>query len=179
MKRKWKIAAAAACVVFLVTVAYAATAGSQNDPLITLGYLENIFAPQVEEQVDSAVEAEQDALRQDLDQAIEDWDEQVRDAIGEGGSGETSNSVFQVVTLSQGQTLVGDVGCEVMLRIGSAVCVSSGSPGLIDVSAGTTLADGQALETNHLYMVTIATRSVQATSNTVRVLVRGPYTVSG
>ena len=74
MKRKWKIAAAAACVVFLVTVAYAATAGSQNDPLITLGYLENIFAPQVEEQVDSAVEAEQDALRQDLDQAIEDWD---------------------------------------------------------------------------------------------------------
>ena len=178
MKRKWKIAAAAACVVFLVTVAYAATAGSQNDPLVTLGYLNNIFSAQVDSQVEQAVGDREDQLRQDLDQAIEDWDEQVRDAIGEGGSGETSSSVFQVVTLTRGQTLVGDVGCEVMLRIGSAVCVSSGSPGLIDVSAGSTLADGQALETNHLYMVTISTRSVEATSNTVRVLVRGPYTVS-
>lgn len=179
MKRKWKIAAAAACVVFLVTVAYAATAGGQNDPLVTLGYLNNIFSAQVDSQVEQAVSGREDQLRQDLDQAIEDWDEQVRDAIGEGDSGETSNSVFQVVTLTRGQTLVGDVGCEVMLRIGSAVCVSSGSPGLIDVSAGSTLADGQALETNHLYMVTISTRSVQATSNTVRVLVRGPYTISG
>ena len=177
MKRKWKIAAAAACVVFLVTVAYAATAGSQNDPLITLGYLENIFAPQVEEQVDSAVEAEQDALRQDLDQAIEDWDEQVQDAMG-GGSGQGgSRAVFQVVTLSKGDVLVGDVGCEVMLRIGTARCVSDSTPGLIDVSEGGTLNNGQNLATNHLYMVTISTRSVEATSNTVKVLVRGPYTV--
>ncbi len=179
MKRKWKIAAAAVCVVFLVTVAYAATAGSRNDPLVTLGYLENIFSRQVESAVDQAVRGQEEQLRQDLDQAIEDWDEQVQNAIGEGGSGGSSNAVFQVVTLSRGQTLVGDVGCEVMLRIGSAACVSSGSPGLIDISAGSTLNNGQALETNHLYLVTISTRSVQATSDTVRVLVRGPYTISG
>ena len=179
MKRKWKIAAAAVCVVFLVTVAYAATAGSRNDPLVTLGYLENIFSRQVESAVDEAVRGQEEQLRQDLDQAIEDWDEQVQNAIGEGGSGGSSNAVFQVVTLSRGQTLVGDVGCEVMLRIGSAACVSSGSPGLIDISAGSTLNNGQALETNHLYLVTISTRSVQATSDTVRVLVRGPYTISG
>ena len=177
MKHKWKIAAAVLCAVALVTVAYAATAGGQNDPLVTLGYLNNIFSAQVDSQVEQAVSGREDQLRQDLDQAIEDWDEQVRDAIGEGGSGETSNSVFQVVTLTRGQTLVGDVGCEVMLRIGTARCVSDSTPGLIDVSEGGTLNNGQNLATNHLYMVTISTRSVEATSNTVKVLVRGPYTV--
>ena len=177
MKHKWKIAAAVLCAVALVTVAYAATAGSQNDPLVTLGYLNNIFNPQVEKQVDQAVSAGENALRQDLDQAIEDWDEQVQDAMG-GGSGQGgSRAVFQVVTLSKGDVLVGDVGCEVMLRIGTARCVSDSAPGLIDVSEGGTLNNGQNLVTNHLYMVTISTRSVEATSNTVKVLVRGPYTV--
>ena len=42
--------------------------------------------------------------------------------------------MFSVVTLSQGQTLVGDVGCEVMLRIGTAVCGTSDSVGLIDTT---------------------------------------------
>ena len=127
----------------LVTVAYAATAGSQGDPLVTLGYLNNIFNPQVEKQVDQAVSAGENALRQDLDQAIEDWDEQVQDAMG-GGSGQGgSRAVFQVVTLSKGDVLVGDVGCEgdaahrhgpVRVRL---------HPGLIDVSEGGTLNNGQ------------------------------------
>ena len=171
--KKWKIAAAAACVVFLVTVAYAATAGSQGDPLVTLGYLNNIFRPQVEEQVDDAVAAGEEQLRDELDQAIADWESQ----LGGSGSGTGTGAVFQVVTLSKGDVLVGDVGCEVMLRIGTARCVSDSTPGLIDVSEGGTLNNGQNLVTNHLYMVTISTRSVEATSNTVKVLVRGPYTV--
>ena len=171
--KKWKIAAAAACVVFLVTVAYAATAGSQGDPLVTLGYLNNIFRPQVEERVDDAVAAGEEQLRDELDQAIADWESQ----LGGSGSGTGTGAVFQVVTLSKGDVLVGDVGCEVMLRIGSAQCASDSAPGLIDVSEGGTLNDGQNLATNHLYMVTISTRSVVATSNTAKVLVRGPYTV--
>ena len=171
MKHKWKIAAAVLCAVALVTVAYAATAGSQGDPLVTLGYLNNIFRPQVEERVDDAVAAGEEQLRDELDQAIADWESQL------GGSGSGTGAVFQVVTLSKGDVLVGDVGCEVMLRIGSAQCASDSAPGLIDVSEGGTLNDGQNLKTNHLYMVTISTRSVEATSNTVKVLVRGPYTV--
>lgn len=175
MKRKWKIAAAAVCTLVLITVAYAATAGSQDDPLVTLSYLNNIFRPQVEDSVDQAAADQGEQVRQDLDQAIQSWDEQIQDAIG--GAGSSSNAVFQVVTLSQGQTLVGDVGCEVMLRIGSALCLSDSAPGLIDVSAGTTLNNGEELVTNHLYMVTISTRSVQAASGTVKVLVRGPYSI--
>ena len=156
--KKWKIALAAACVCFLLTAAYAATAGGSDDPLITKSYLDGPFLAQVQSLVDQAVNGRKEELENILDQG--------------GGN------VFKVVTLSQGQVLEGDVGCEVMLRIGTAKCGSPDSVGLIDTTDGTVLTNGKALVTNHLYMITISTRTVTATSGTVKVLVRGPYTVS-
>ena len=41
-----------------------------------------------------------------------------------GPGGGTADS-FTVVTLSSGQVLYGQIGCEVMLRVGSASCVSA------------------------------------------------------
>ena len=155
--KKWKIALAAFCVCFLFTAAYAANTGSQTDPLVTKSYLDGPFLKQVQSLVDQAVNARKTELEQ--------------------AAGQSSGNVFKVVTLSKGQTLVGDVGCEVMLRIGTAACGTSDSVGLIDTTTGTNLGGGGSLVTNHLYMVTISTRSVTATSGTVKVLARGPYTV--
>lgn len=168
MKRKWKLALAALCACAVVTAAYAATAGGAEDPLITLSYLEGPFMAQVQTMVDEAVSANQEILESKLNAAIDELESRL--------STEDSGS-FQVVTLTKGQTLVGDVGCEVMLRIGTADCGSDSATGLIDTTGGSVLGDGEALAANHLYMVTISTRSVIATSNTVKVLVRGPYTV--
>ena len=83
-----------------------------------------------------------------------------------------------LVTLNEGQTLTGGVGCEVMLRVGSAVCVSPSDPGLVDETTASTLANGGALAQNHLYMMTIEGRGVRATAGTVKVLARGSYTVA-
>ena len=168
--KKWKIAAAALCVCFLFTAAYAANAGAggQNDPLITLSYLNGTYTQQVKTMVDQTVTARKAEMEQSL-----------RDILaGQGGSAAPGGSgVFTVVTLSQGQSLVGDVGCEVMLRVGSAVCAAPDSVGIIDTTSGTVLASGQALEANHLYMVTISGRSVTANAPTVKVLARGPYSI--
>ena len=165
--KKWKIVLAAACVCFLLTVAYAANAGGQSDPLVTKSYLDGPFLQQVQSLVDQTV----DARKIELEQAL-------AKVLGQGGGGtDAEGNVFTVVTLSQGQTLVGDVGCEVMLRIGTATCGTSDSVGLIDTTTGANLGNGGALVTNHLYMVTISTRSVTATSGTVKVLARGPYTI--
>ena len=161
--KKWKIALAAVCVCFLFSVAYAATAGSADDPLITKSYLDGPFLEQVKTLVDQTVDARKAELEQ---------------AAGQNSSGAAAGNVFTVVTLSRGQVLEGDVGCEVMLRIGSATCGTKDSVGLIDTTDGTILGDGEALVTNHLYMVTISTRTVTAASGTVKVLVRGPYTIS-
>ncbi len=180
MKRKWKIAAAAVCVVALITVAYAATAGSKEDPLVSLSYLDKVFAPKVEDMAEQAAGDRQNELEAALNDAIEQWDERVEEAISSSGSSNAEGNVFTVVTLNKGQRLEGDVGCEVMLRIGTAKCSFSGSgAGLINTTTGANLANGGALTTNHLYMVTISDRSVVATSNTAKVLVRGPYTIEG
>ena len=151
--KKWKIA----CAV----LATAAAAGSQGDPLVTLSYLENIFQPQVEQMAEDTVAAHKSELQDALNDAVDE---------------RAGTSTFAVVTLSKDQTLTGKVGCEIMLRVGSAT-VANGNPGLIDTTAGSTLNSGGALVTNHLYMVTIDTRSVTATAGTVKLLVRGPYSV--
>lgn len=168
MKRKMKLLCAALCVVLVVGVAYAASgAGSANDPLITLSYLTNVFAPKVDTEMTNRVNQKAQELTGQFDQKLQE--------VPTSSGGESS--AFAVVTLTKGQVLTGDIGCEVMLRVGSAACVSSGSTGLIDVTDGSVLDDGDKLEKNHLYMVTISTRGVKATADTVKVLVRGPYNI--
>ena len=164
--KKWKIFLAAACVCFLFTAAYAANAGGADDPLVTLSYLNGPFLERVRSLMDKTVDGRKEEMEQALAEVLE-----------QHGSGIADGNVFKVVTLGRGETLVGDVGCEVMLRIGTAVCGSVESVGLIDTTSGTVLEDGESLVTNHLYMVTISTRSVTATSGTVKVLARGPYTI--
>lgn len=168
--KHWKLAAAVLCVCFLFSAAYAANAGGQTDPLVTLSYLNGPYTKQVRDMVDQTVTQRKAEMEQSLRNIL----------AGSGGTAVTpsgGNGVFTVVTLSQGQSLVGDVGCEVMLRIGSAVCGSEDSVGLIDTTSGSVLGNGQALAANHLYMVTISTRRVTATAPMVRVLARGPYTI--
>ena len=128
-------------------------AGSQADPLVTLSYLTETFTGQVMERVDERIVQRNAALSAEL-----------------GGA-------YAAVTLSAGQTLSGEAGCELLLRSGSAVCVadSAGVPGMVDATSGGSINHGAALQPNHLYLMTEA-REVTA-STAVTLLVRGPYTV--
>ena len=146
-----------------VTVAGAA-AGDGDDPLVTLSYLNDTFLGNILQRVDEKIAARNSQIVQQLG--------------GQGGSGSATASTFTVVTLSSGQVLTGDIGCEVMLRVGTAACVASSAPGLIDETTAGTLNNGGALVQNHLYMMTIEGRGVQATSATTKLLVRGSYTVA-
>ncbi len=137
-----------------MTISLAAEVGSSEDPLVTLSYLNETFFNKIMTGVDAKIAQRNDQL---------------------GGA---ASSSFAVVTLSSGQTLLGDIGCEVLLRVGTATCVASGSPGLIDESAGAPLAGGSALAQNHLYMMTVEGRGVKATAATVKLLVRGGYTLA-
>ena len=70
------------------------------------------------------------------------------------------------------------MGTEVMLRVGTASCAASSAPGLIDTTTAGVIDHGAALTKNHLYMMTIEDRGVKATAATVKMLVRGSYTIS-
>ena len=159
-KKRWPLAAALVLSLLLTaTAALAAGAGSQEDPLVTLSYLNGTFL---------------NTLLQRVDQKLAE-----RDGGGlQPGSASASGSAFSLITLSDGQVLTGDIGCEVLLRIGSAVCVSPSEPGLIDETAGQTLSGGASLAQNHLYMMTIDGRGVRASAAVTKLLVRGSYTLS-
>ena len=154
MKRKWKIAAAVVCALFLVTVAYAAVsgAGGQNDPLVTLSYLTNVFAPKVEDLAKKVVGERQEQNEIELNDAIDYWDEQVQQAIDEAGVSGSGGVTYHEVTLEAGEILVMREGCEVILRSGAVKW--NGDTALMDMTAGSDLASGKALSANHLYMST-------------------------
>ena len=165
MKRKIALILTAVLLGLAVCLpAAAAGAGTADDPLVTLSYLNETFLAAVQKRIDEAVASRNASLTAYIDGKLG------------GGSAGTASS-FAVVTIPAGKTLVGDIGCEVMLRVGSAVCVSPSTPGLIDETTGGTLENGKALVKNHLYMMTIEGRGVKAGNGTVKVLVRGSYTI--
>ena len=158
-KDRWLLRAVVLLVLsagLMTTASLAAEAGSSGDPLVTLSYLNDTFFNTIMQRVD----------------------QKIAERTGQAAPGGASSASFTVVALSQGQTLTGGIGCEVMLRVGSAVCVSPSDPGLIDETTASTLADGAALAQNHLYMMTIEGRGVRASSATTKVLARGSYTVA-
>ena len=166
-KRKWhtRLAAGALAAVTLAGAALAAgSQGTQNDPLVTLSYLTDKATPAILSQVDAKLTQREDELTAKL-----------KAALGGGAAGATS-AAYRVVTLTQGQQLIGKEGCEFLLRAGTATCVSDSSPGLVDMTAGSTLAPGGALVQNHLYLGTIDGRGIKAAS-AVTVMVRGAYTL--
>lgn len=156
-KDRWLLRAVvllALSAALMTGASLAAEAGSSQDPLVTLSYLNDTFFNSIMQRVD----------------------QRIAERTGQALPGSSSPS-FVVVTLNDGQILTGGVGCEVMLRVGGAVCVSPSDPGLIDETAGTTLANGASLLQNHLYMMTIDGRGVRASGGTAKVLARGTYTV--
>ena len=164
-KNRWFLRAVVLLVlsgILSTTVSLAAEAGSEGDPLVTLSYLNDTFLDTILTTVDQKIAARNSQIAQELG--------------GQSASG--TALTFTVVTLSKGQVLTGDIGCEVMLRVGTASCVSPSSPGLIDESSASTLNNGGALVQNHLYMMTIEGRGVQATAATTKLLVRGTYTIA-
>ena len=172
-----KVMAGGLVTVTLLGVAFAAgQQGTQSDPLVTLSYLTQKATPEIMTQVETKLTEREAALKKELDQAIQDYTKAVEDKLAQaGGSGQPA--AFAVVDVAAGQKLTAGVGCEIMLRVGSAVCFTDTAPGLIDMTDGGTLENGQALVKNHLYMATIEGRGFTA-QNAVKVLVRGSYTVS-
>lgn len=161
--------------VVLTAFAYlAGGGGSQGDPLVTLSYLTGAFTDQVLEKVDKALEERGSALRRELEQEIAQAEQALRDQLG-GAPSPGGGAAYAAVTLSEGQTLRGSAGCEVILRSGSAVCAASGSPGLVDATSGGSLSNGGSLQQNHLYLMPDA-QGVRA-SGAVTLLVRGSYSI--
>jgi hypothetical protein len=217
-RKRWVTGTAAALMVLLVVALWAAIAadlGSHNDPLITVGYI-NELMPSLMRGLDERVAEKAGELNRQLDAQYREAAAALQAIISEfnqthihsvtgdafvaavaarvfelmgGGTLEGGGEIrSQRVELRNGQTLIGFIGTEFVLRIGSATVVG-GTPGLIDLTSGAELNNNAALRINHLYMVTIdnvspgqnannTPRGLRATSNSV-VFVTGPFIIQG
>lgn len=181
-KKMMRITVVLALVLVVAGMSAYATAGGKNDPLVSLSYLNETFLDTVTKKVQEMITSRDAVLKAELSREIEAAEREIAAEYGSGSEGpnfpgDYETTTFVVVTLEKGQTLVGKVGCELMLRVGSASCVADSSPGLVDTTAGSTLGGGKALAANHLYMATVDGRGVKAASDSVKVMVRGPYTI--
>ena len=172
--KRWTIFVSALALTALCGGAALAASGDQNDPLVTLSYLNQTVVPDIVKQVETKASARQTELAKNLSDQITQYRQ---DAANGGGSG-TAGASYTLVTLTSGQTMALDVGCEVMLRVGTAKVNAATSPALIDVSTGGSINSGTGLTKNHLYMATIADRTITPTAATVKLLVRGGYSVA-
>lgn len=153
MKRKMKfVLLGIAAAVAAVTAAYAA--GDENDPLVTLSYLKNVFTAQVQALVDQTVSESDAQIKGELDQAIADWDGKVREAMDamEPAGSEQGSALFKAVSFAQSQSLKCAAGTELVVRSGSAVADTD----LLDQTDGVTLSRGQTLKAGHLYLAVSA-----------------------
>ena len=178
MFQKWKkrmVAIIAGCMFIASSLSVLAVVqGSQENPLVTLTYLKDVFTKSILQETEKKISESKSSYEQNLDNKIAAYSEEMKNLCGSGGS---DVAVFSVVNLENGKTLTASVGCEIMLRAGRAECLIAGSPGLIDITSGSMLGHGSDLVKNHLYMVTADGNAVQAVGDTVKLLVRGSYSI--
>lgn len=154
MKRsKWstRMACGALVLATIVGAAMAAgTQGSQNDPLVTLSYLNEKAVPEIMKQVDERI-----------DQRVEELEKKIQ----EGNQG-----AFVTAEVGAGKTVTLSAGSQLLLRSGKASCTD----GLVDLTTGETL--GGELALNHLYIATKDGPKVSV-SEKATVMVLGSYKV--
>ncbi len=202
-QKKWVIGVASALVVVLAFggfMAIAAEVGSKEDPVVAVSYINEELVPMLGKKIDEAISSKTEAFQKELDSKMEQFIKDMAvsgSGAGQGGtvsqevinavadqvagklaaSGGASGANFAIVEVAAGKTLNAKRGAEILLRLGSATCVASGNPGLIDLTNAGELAGGKALEKNHLYLVTVdGDRGFKAVDK-VTVFVRGLYEI--
>ena len=84
---------------------------------------------------------------------------------------------FKVVNLSKGQTLIGEAGTELVLRMGGAKIIATEKGGIADLTAGYDLGNGEEMPSNHYLVIPVADgRGIKA-KNSVIVMVKGDYSI--
>ena len=178
---KIKIIGTVLCVLALAVgiYAFAAEYGTQEDPLVSLSYINSVFKPQLIAEVDekvssatSAIQAYENRVDKKVTEVIDRSSATVSDedltnvANSIAPSGKKPTAPFTTVALKSGEKITLEAGAEILAR--GNLSVTSGS--LIDITAGSTASE---LLANHLCT---CSESVSLRANSaVTVLIRGSY----
>lgn len=177
------IVIAAAVGIFAIAADY----GTQNDPLVSLSYITDVFTPDVLNQAKKVSEDAAKTANANVSSYEARVDKKVNEFIDRNTANVTSAMIdeiagrvetpavkqsapFATIDLAAGKNVVLTKGCEVLVRSGSVSC-KTGS--LVDATTGAAVSTGGALSANHLYIASdSANLSVKSNST---VLIKGQY----
>ena len=177
MKKRLRVVLTAVAALLALAAAvfaagdYSGAPGSENDPLVTMSYINNVFSREVQSFFKKELESQKDALAESLEPRVAALEEAC-----EAAGGAEAGLTFQEVLLKSGSELYCTAGTELFLRSGSAYVIAREAPGLLDTSGGADLNRGDYLTKNHLYLVTGDENGVCADGD-LTVLVRGGYRI--
>ncbi len=170
---------------------------STVDPVVTLSYVNNNLLPQITGQIEelrnlittggtgtggsgiSSTQFTELAIR------VTELESAVAKLGNGGGGGAASGSVYAVVYVPAGKTLIcTNNSLEFILRAGEAKIVSpfttpGSEQGIADMTSGADLLNNQAVSLNHQMLIPRANdgRGIVITSNGAYVMVRGEYAI--
>jgi RNA-binding protein YhbY len=146
MKKGKRIAAFSILVIisFVMFGGYivADAVGTNDDPLISLSYLNEVVVPQITQTLETKL------TKVAIDIATEAAKEEVATQVTQ-----QSGTAFVAVQVFAGQTLAGKEGTEMILRSGRAMAVCPGAAGLVDATQGLDLAGDKEIVSNHVYII--------------------------
>ncbi len=156
-------------------LSYAAgTAGSSADPLVTKSYVDDKVAA-LYNTVSSGTGQNG---KVDVDSVVTDVMAQVEYLYGDklkGGAGDK----YVPVSASKGQIIIGDEGCEIILRSGSAICYTAVENGLVDATTGQELLNNTPISKNHILITPRADGRGVKTTEDAWFIIKGQYTILG
>lgn len=161
MKHKKYIVAAVICAALMIAVNADTAYSTENDPLVTLSYVEKIKGQILEELLN---EINVDSLT-----ATEPEDVYIG---------------YEVVEVKEGQTLMAASSCEIIFRSGKASVIvtddanKENSIGLSDITGGAELLNGNDVPVNHYIIIPRADgRGIKITSAVAYLMIRGEYEI--
>ena len=189
IKLKFILAAFAFCLVLTLPVFLSssvagadqtanAAAGSADDPLVTLSYINKVFKPQIEQLVSDKLKDFKPAAVTVPSPAPATTEPPVQNVYV---MSENASASYVVLELTKGQKLhVKSGSLELILRPGGTAAVISQyqTQGIADLTTGNELLNGESLPVNHSLLIPRDDgRGISVTSVIAYVMVRGDYEI--
>ena len=140
-------------------VVLAATAGTDDDPLVTRSYLDGPYKKTLLSEAERTAQSQVETLERSLDKRIQSFTSNLSEKLPER---EQVESEYETKTIASGGSETLPAGTQMLFLSGTATMAGAG---LTDVTAGEAVASGAALSANHLY-VAAAECTLQASAET-------------
>ncbi|MBQ7399182.1 MAG: hypothetical protein IJW06_01795 [Clostridia bacterium] len=175
-------------VLLTVFAVLSTSAYSDNDPLITLSYLEEIFAPSLKDEIIAEVSGITPAENEEEYVPAISESEETPESVDSAESVENVDSQqfdesksYTLLELSLGQTVMADSICEFIVRPGSRVAAISPFPtqGIADITNGVEVLSGETISINAYCLIPRGAdgRGLSVISEKAYIMIRGDYTI--